>query len=129
MTDLTIVNLEALLVSLLGARLADVSVATRVPNPRPDSFVRVQRIGGDERNIIQERPTLLVECWGRTDLEALLLARRCWSELQGPDEVQFNGVELQERRLTSPVNFPDPTTSLPRYQFTLQTTVTLEASS
>jgi hypothetical protein len=120
-------NAEAAVVGLLALELVPVVVGTRIPNPRPVSLVRVQRVGGVERNFIQEQPTLLVECWGPTQTAAWDLAAKAWSLLQGRDTLEFNGMELRERHLSSPVNYPDPSTSSPRYQFTLQTTINLEA--
>lgn len=126
--DLKLVNVEAVLVSYLRTNpfIAAAGVATQLPNPRPAKFVRVQRIGGDEKNMIQERPFILVECWGSTQTEAWTLAAACWEALRGREPLEHNGFELLERRVSSPVNYPDPSTTSPRYQFQLQTTVNLK---
>lgn len=130
MSILELANAEATVIGYLNSLPALVpEAAGAVPNPRPASFIRVSRVGGSERNMIQEQPLLLIECWGADQTEAWLTARQCWEALQGRDELVFNGIELQERRLSSPVNYPDPSTASPRYQFTLQTTINLKGPS
>lgn len=124
-------NGEALVIAALKASpgVSPVPVGTRVPNPRPASFVRVQRIGGIQINMVQERPTILVECWGATDTAAWLLCVAAHEALEGREPLEVNGVELGSRELTSPVNYPDPSTTSPRYQFQLQTTIDMERTS
>lgn len=118
-------NVEAAVVALLRAQpaLAGVHVGTRIPNPRPAQHVRVQRTGGNQRNMIQERATLLVECWGGTDTQAWLMTVAAHETLDGRNPLEQNGIELEEREVSSPVNYPDPSTASPRYTFTLTTTV------
>lgn len=121
---LTLANVEAALVGYLATKVA-VPVSTRVPNPRPASFVRVQRTGGAEQNLVQERPVVLVECWAATDTAAWALAVKAWGAIQGREPVEHNGVELSPVSLSSPVNYPDPSTSSARYQFTAELLVNL----
>lgn len=120
-------NVEGAVVGYLKAlpALAGVAIGTRVPNPRPTKHVRVQRVSGQQLNLIRERPTLLVECWGGTDVEAWLLTVTCHEALVGRELVAHNGIELDDRDVSSPVNYPDPSTTSPRYTFTLTTTVDL----
>ena len=49
-------------------------VSGRVPNPRPDQFVRVSVAGGGQRNPLVEQPRLLFGCWDQTDPAAARLA-------------------------------------------------------
>lgn len=130
MTILKLENVEAVVIGYINS-LADVTpeASTRIPNPRPASLIRVNRVGGDERNMIQERAVLLIECWGPTDTAAWATAARVHQALQGREPLEFGGVELQERSISSPVNYPDPSTTSPRYQFQLQTTVNLKGAS
>lgn len=69
---------------------------------------------------------VLVECWAPKRLDAWNLAKLCHSVLHGRETLSYNGIELDERVLSSPVNYPDPSTASPRYQFQLQATVTME---
>lgn len=120
-------NAEGTVISYINSRPGKpASAATRIPNPRPPQFIRVQRTGGDERNMIQERAVLLVECWGGTDTEAWAVTKFAHELLQGRTPLEHNGVELEERSCSSPVNYPDPSTTSPRYTFTLTTTVNLK---
>lgn len=128
MGELLLANVEAVVLGLLEESLS-VAVGTSVPNPRPGSFVRVQRIGGGQVNMIQERPSVLVECWAPTRLAAWNLAAEAHSSLVGRNSLEYNGVELEDRALSSPVNYPDPSTASPRYQFTVQATVTMERTT
>lgn len=131
MTDvLQLANVESAVIHLLDADAAiTVEVSGRVPNPRPDSFIRVTRVGGSQLNMIQERPTILVECWGSDQQQAWDLVSAAYRVLQGWDPLEYNGIELGSRRCSSAVNYPDPSTSSPRYQFQLETTVNLKGAS
>jgi hypothetical protein len=128
MSVLQIQNVEGALAMYLDT-LLDVDTGTRVPNPRPAAFVRVQRIGGAEANMVQERPLILIECWGSTEVQAWQLAQTVYSALQGPEPLEFNGIDFGSRAVSSPVNYPDPSTTSPRYQLQLQTTVNLKGAS
>lgn len=113
-------DVEGELVALLNAAI-DVPVATRVPNPRPVAHVRVRRIGGTGRNLVQETPMVLVECWAADSVAAFDLAGDCYAvvdaALCGPGS-----------RPSSPVNLPDPETESARYQFTVLPIVNLRSS-
>ena len=108
--SLTLANVEAALVGYLATKVT-VPVSTRVPNPRPASFVRVQRTGGAGQNLVQERPVVLVECWAATDTAAWALAVKAWGALQGREPVEHNGVEFharQRHRRFVPSQLPRP---------------------
>lgn len=123
-------NLEGAAVALAKTvPTVGTAVGTRLPNPRPPKFVRLQRTNGFQRNMIQERATLLFECWGATDTEAWLLAVAVHEAFNGRDPLEQNGIEFEERVVSSPVNYPDPSTASPRYTFTLETTVTMKGST
>ena len=128
MADLELVNAEGLLVLHLET-LGPEQASTRIPNPRPAAFYRVQRTGGFEANLIQETPTLLIECYAATTFAAWELANRAWASLQGRTELEVDGVDLTDRTLSLPVNYPDPVTNQARYTFTLSTTITLKEST
>ena len=128
--SLTLANVEAALVGYLATKVA-VPVSTRVPNPRPASFVRVQRTGGASQNLVQERPVVLVECWAATDTAAWALAAQAWGALSGRGSFVHNAVEMSlanDEAVSSPVNYPDPSTSSARYQFTAELIVNLKES-
>ena len=105
-----------------------VPVSVRIPNPRPTSHIRVTRSGGARRNVVQSDATVLVECWAPTSLAAFDLAASAWDALDDIQHSSVNGVWVGSISLTEPVNFPDPDTSSPRYQFlaTLRTGLNLQ---
>ena len=121
------VDVEAAVVSLLDGSTS-ANVATAVPNPRPTGgYVRVTRAGGGQRNLIQSDSRLLIECWHDDEVSAFDLARRCWALLWAAQD-SFISAGVYATRIDSgePVNFPDPDTGSPRYQFlsTLTTSLT-----
>lgn len=38
-------------------------VVTDIPNPRPATFTRVERLGGVDRNLVTDAPTLDIQRW------------------------------------------------------------------
>ena len=125
--SLTLANVEAALVGYLATKVT-VPVSTRVPNPRPASFVRVQRTGGAGQNLVQERPVVLVECWAATDTAAWALAVKAWGALQGREPVSTQRRRphaRQRHRRFVPGQLPDPSTTSARYQFTAELIVNL----
>ena len=105
-------------------------VGTRVPNPRPDQFVKVTRTGGSAPNVTISEPTLLVECWGRTDAQAWAVAAAVWSLCTVPHAVQLSATVWASRvEATEPVNFPDSTSGASRYQFIVTPRIRLGVSA
>lgn len=93
--------------------IAGVPVGTRVPNPRPDSFVRVWRTGGTATRIL-DRPILTVQAWGKSENDTVApseLAQKCRDAyLARNPQVEASG----------PYYDPDPTTGIARYTFNVQ---------
>lgn len=108
-------DVEGILVSALNARL-DEHVSTKVPNPRPASFVRLVRVGGNRRNVITDRATVVFECWAASNVaaERLCALVRAHVHALAPDTVR------RVREVAGPQSFPDPLSESPRYQFTAQ---------
>lgn len=129
MTRLEPSPVEGRLVTYLGPQVAPAVVATRIPNPRPALLVRVGRVGGEQLNLIQERPVVLFECWAADDLASWQLAKKVWGLVQGRTILEIAGLELSGRSLSTPVNYPDPVSNLPRYQFTGTFTVDLQETA
>lgn len=101
-------------------------VATHVPNPRPTAFTRVTRAGGDRQNLIQGVTRVLVECFAVDEGDAFAGAQAAWGLLgQAAQSYLSDGVWCSRVQLTDPVNFPDPDTKLPRFQFIASLTLSL----
>lgn len=118
MTMLAPPDIEAAVVQLLSPRM---DAASKIPNPRPAKHVRISSAGGTDRNLVQADPRVLIESWAPTDLEAIDQARLAYGLLSGAQHSFIGaGVWVSEIDLTVPVNFPDPDTDSPRYQFVAQ---------
>lgn len=118
MTILAPVDIEALGVSALDA-------STKVPNPRPAAFVTVENGGGEQINVVQSRPRLIVQAWAATSEAAFDLAAEKWAIVNEWPGTYVGDVWVSEVNLTLPVYFEDPATKSPRYQFVAQLTASL----
>ena len=102
-----------------SARDEPADVASKIPNPRPDRFIRVSGTGGSRSNIATDNPGFLVECWDVTDTAAFDLARITRALMDATDGIDI-GMWIEDIATSVPVLYPDPDTNLPRYQFTAQ---------
>jgi hypothetical protein len=109
-------DVEAVLVEALPA-LLDVPVSTRVPNPRPDAFVRVTRVGGSRRDRITDRALVVVEAWASTTGDAFDLGALARGQIEALTEAQHGPLRGYEE-VGGLQAFPDPDTETPRYQLT-----------
>lgn len=116
----TLVDAEALVVAFLTP-LASVHVGTKVPDPRPASFVRVWRTGGAAVNRILDRPFITVQAWAADEVAASELARKCRQALFDG----YTGMPLVRGvvETAGPYSDPDPSTGIPRYSFTHQLSI------
>lgn len=105
-------DVEDLLVTYLGSELAargdSATVHVAVPDPRPDRFVLVPRVGGARRNLVVDSPTIGFECWAATPGQAYSLCRLTRAlvhALPGKtiDTVAFYAVD----EFAGPANLPD----------------------
>lgn len=130
MAELSLPPLEQAVVAYLKSATGK-PVVTRVPNPRPDSFVRIRRQGGTRVNLVQNAPNLLVEVWGSGNEETVKvhpweLAKQTWEALAQADEVDFpRGVDVMRVSITELVDYPDEASGTPRYTFIFTPTVNL----
>ena len=112
---------EALVVQFLEGLLGDVPVATKVPNPRPATFVRAWRTGGAAVNRVLDRPLITVQAWGPDSVTASKLAGRCRDMM-----LSASGRIPLVRLAGEPTGLyfdPDPDTGCDRYTFTHQLSV------
>lgn len=58
----------------LASRGQPVPVVSRVPDRRPERFVRVERVGGTRLDRVTDRPRLDIHCWALLDEDATDLA-------------------------------------------------------
>lgn len=121
----TSVDAEAANIAYLSGLLpSGVVVATQIPRSSrgelafPDRMVRVTRTGGPAWSVAHDGPTILVECWAATSTAAWELTGACRDLLLALDNTLVGPVWLSHRAEGGgPVNYPDPRTDHPRYQF------------
>lgn len=103
----------------LVARGLDVPVRTRVPDPRPPLFVRIERVGGSRLDRVTDRPRLDVACWGPDEgavadlvkvVRALVLAIPGWRGAVAYDVAEVGG----------PNSAPDPVSGQERSSFAVE---------
>lgn len=112
---------EAAARTWLNPRLSPVKVSTEVPDVRPNEFVKVTLTGGFDANLITENPQLTFECWAATSVRASEICRLVKAHLKAMNGETVNGVFVRGvRTVGAPASFPDPQTSLPRYQYTAE---------
>lgn len=101
-------DVEAICVSYLNSTQTDAKASTKVPNPRPDQFIKVTRVGGSA-NIGIDSARVRFECWSTDEVAAQKLGSNVRSLVRAMDEYGYENSGLLLN--------PDPVTNLPRYQF------------
>src|SRR5262245_41866590 len=117
-------DVEALLVTYLQAELLarsdTATVHVSVPNPRPDRFVLVPRLGGARRNIVNDAATIGIACWAATPAQAGGLAQLVRGLVNAlPGKVVSSVPFYQVQEFAGPANLPDPQSDQSRYVFTV----------
>ena len=116
---------EVALVTGLSARM-DVHVGTRIPNPRPEEFIRVVSAGGAERDLVSDSFTLTVEGFAATEGRARFLCASAIAHAQAAGrEGRLGGVVCYGVGVASlPANLPMP--SVPdRFRYSATITAAL----
>ncbi|MEO3976303.1 hypothetical protein [Streptomyces sp. CAU 1734] len=106
----------------LLARGTTAPVGTRVPDPRPIRFVRIERLPGVQLTVVHDRPRLDVHCWGADEADAAALAAECRAIL-GAARGTFGATVLARPRTGGPGWLPDPVSGQARYAFTWDITL------
>lgn len=97
-----------------------VPVRSKVPDPRPDTFVVVRRTGGPRRNIVTDTPTLVVESYGLVEEQASDLSQMCRALLFASRATVVDGVAVYRvGEFAGPAYLPDPTSDHHRYTQTV----------
>lgn len=115
--------------TLVNAQLdpvLSVPVTSRVPDPRPDSFVQVRRSGG-AWNIVIDKPLVDVFCWGLTETVAEALCMQVRSLIHSMKNTVINGVQVYRvEELLGPTQTDDTETGTPQYWMTFSIFVRAE---
>lgn len=102
---------EEYFVAYLAAALPGVPVSGNVPEPTPEVFVTVERVGGGEENHIK-RADIAVQSWAGTRAAAAQLNEQVKAAMA---EAIDDG-NISRCHLDTDYNFTDTTTRHPRYQ-------------
>ena len=114
-------DVTALVVDHLDAGLS-VPVRTRVPDPRPDAWVRVQRVGGVASGPI-DTARVLVECWAAQEADAAALAATTRDLMRRMPGTVAGYRVARVTEAGGPALIADPLTGTPRYWSTFEVVV------
>src|SRR5690554_4018745 len=93
-----------------------VPVHIQIPNPRPDAFVTVPRVGGPRRNLVVDTATISVESWHIRPKQALQLAQVVRGVVNAlPGQTLGGHPVYRVDEFTGPGNLPDGLSSHARY--------------
>lgn len=118
-------DIEAALVAWLPSALLPYGinqpVSTRIPNPRPDRFVRIHRTGGPQTSVVTDGAQVTVECWDISDVQAAATSRVLRAVLTSARNIATpTGALIYDvNEFSGPGLLPDPS-GQPRYTWTVQ---------
>lgn len=96
---------------------ASLPVHMSVPSTRPDEFILLSVIGGDQEAEVVDRSNLLVEAWAQDPQRACYLARLARALIVALRGRSLPGTVIYRVEATSPVNLPDGLSNQYRYTF------------
>lgn len=109
-------------VALLCGVLEDecaVPAGTRVPNPRPATFLRLDRTGGPRQTLVSDAAQVTVESWAASEAAAHDLAQLARAVLHTLPGTVVDGVAVYRvDEVSGPANLPDPLSDQARYSQT-----------
>lgn len=94
---------------------------TKVPNPRPDSFVLARRTGSSRVTMVTEAVSIAVECWAGSPGDADDLAQRVSALVHAMQGGTYSNVPIYRvSDVGGPRDQPDELSDQPRSTFTLE---------
>ncbi len=97
-----------------------VPAVSRVPTPRPERFVRVQRVGGLQQTPVSDRPRLDVHCWAETESAAYDLVALTRALLGAIPGVRGGVTVYRVTEVGGPQWLPDSESGQPRYALAVE---------
>lgn len=107
-----LVLIEQMLIDWLNSRDYGVTAYADVPNPRPESFITVERTGGEDTQGFLDNPDVAVQFWAKSRYEAAALAAEVDSDIR---RNLVDGSVITKCSRNSLTNFPSAENE-PRYQ-------------
>lgn len=95
--------------------LVGVPVVSRVPDPRPSSFVRLRRLGGLRESIVADRARIDTHYWAETEAGAADLMALCRAHIGAMAGARGSTTVYRVREVGGPQWLPDPESGQPRY--------------
>lgn len=103
---------------VLVQALPNVPVSTKVPNPRPDRFIRLVRVGGPRARSV-DHAMFVVECWALNPIAAEQDALAVHEALRlAPNGGPFAGGWVSRWDPMSIADYPDPEVQSARFTVT-----------
>ena len=111
-------DVEAFVIPFVKSKVGSVTVASKVPNPRPGTFVRAWVNGGAAINPVLERVVITVDCWAPSIVQASQLAS---AVREGFFRSTVHPLVRRVEEITRPYSQPDETSD--RYRFSVALTI------
>lgn len=114
-------DVDAMVLSFLTARCAPTPVHVAVPRDRPAEFIVTRRNGGAATNRVLDVPTVTVDVWAPSSVQAADLAE----DARGAFLHHYTDMPLVRavEEITGPYSVPDPESGAARYRFSMRLTV------
>lgn len=97
----------------------DVQFVSKVPNPRPDEFVLLRRVGGPTRNMVTDEPTLAVEAWSTDKTLSQALLQRVRAAIHEAPTASLSPPIYLVTEFAGPADLPDPDSNHARHTMTV----------
>lgn len=111
---------ERIVIDFLTPRVG-VPVSLRVPNPRPASFVTVQRVGGPRLNLVADNATLAIEGWAASPTAAKTVLGVARAHVLAMGNQAVGDVPVYRvNEIGGPAYLPDPDSDQSRYTLTVE---------
>ena len=98
------------------------NAASHVPKEHVEGMVRVSRTGGSRSNMVQDQALMLFEVWHRLDVVSTVALDLHTLILNATGQLVRPDCRVTDTDPSGPVEYPDPNSSLIRYQFTSKMT-------
>lgn len=106
----------ALVIAYLdGLHASPVQVVSKVPNPRPASFVQVRRVGGSSLPPVRDVARVDIFSWAATEPAAAALGGTVRAQMFDISRTSLGGVQCYRVEETLFRQFDDPDTGTPRF--------------
>lgn len=109
-----------LVINYLRSVMPGTAVYSRVPDPRPAEFIRVERLGGTPDSRVTDRPRVDVGCWSTSEEDAEALMRRTRAYARAMAGTRGTTTVYRVREVGGPQWLPDSESGQPKYAFAFE---------